>query len=35
MFWKEVKRVRKGISGREEKVKGANDQLLIEEREMG
>jgi hypothetical protein len=34
MFWKEVKRVRKGVSGREEKMKGANGQLLVSEREM-
>jgi hypothetical protein len=34
MFWKEVKRVRKGVSGREEKVKSANGQLLVSEREV-
>ena len=28
MFWKEVKRVRKGVQAREEMVKGVNGQIL-------
>ena len=34
MFWKEVKRVRGGQSGGKERVKGADGQLLVDEREV-
>ncbi|KAK7016410.1 hypothetical protein SK128_014147, partial [Halocaridina rubra] len=31
MFWKEVKRVKKGGCGKEERVKGADGKLLVDE----
>ncbi|MCP4264721.1 MAG: hypothetical protein GY777_03945, partial [Candidatus Brocadiaceae bacterium] len=35
MFWKEVKRVRKGETGSEKRVKDLNDQLLVESEDVG
>ncbi|MCP4254321.1 MAG: hypothetical protein GY775_13120, partial [Candidatus Scalindua sp.] len=35
MFWKEVKRVRKGETGSEKRVKDLNGQLLVESEDVG
>ncbi len=35
MFWKEVKRVRKGETGSEKRVKDLNGQLLVDSKDVG